>query len=83
MNAAKNTTELFPFGMVVMTTGAASLLQKHRVGALELIKRHQSGDWGELCPEDCKLNDDAVKYGERILSAYHLGIGRIWVIIRN
>ena len=36
---------------------------------------------GELYPEDCDLNDQAVKYGDRILSAYKLGAGqRLWVI---
>lgn len=72
---------MFPLGMVVMTPGAAALLAECGIEARDIIKRHQAGDWGELYPEDCKLNDDAVKYGERILSAYKLGAGhRLWII---
>ena len=81
MNTAKEAKKLFPLGMVVMTPGAAALLVECGVHTNEIIDRHQSGDWGELYPEDCQLNDDAVKYSDRILSAYKLGIGhRLWVI---
>ena len=81
MNTAKEAKKLFPLGMVVMTPGAASLLVECGIDARDIIERHQSGDWGELYPEDCQLNDDAVKYGDRILSAYRLRAGnRLWVI---
>lgn len=36
------------------------------------LHRHYSEDWGDLDPEDKKLNDDAVKNGERVLSAYNI-----------
>lgn len=34
------------------------------------LLRHLRGDWGNLCPEDCVMNDNAVHSGERILSSY-------------
>ena len=72
---------LFPLGMVVLTPGADAVLVAAGVIAREIIERHQSGDWGELMPDDCSVNDDAVRYGDRILSAYKLGKGRrLWVI---
>lgn len=80
MNTAKEAKKLFPLGMVVMTPGAAALLVECGIHSHEIIQRHQSGDWGELYPEDCALNDDAVKYRDRILSAYKLGVRRLWVI---
>ena len=81
MNTCKKIEALFPLGMVVMTPGAAALLEDTGTPALQILARHQFGDWGELYPDDCQLNDDAVKYGERILSAYKLGGGRrLWVI---
>jgi hypothetical protein len=47
----------------------------------EFLARHASGDWGEVDAEDWKLNDAAVKAGERILSAYKTKDGeRIWII---
>ena len=81
MNTVKKPEKLFPLGMVVMTPGVATLLVECGVHTHDFIERHQSGDWGELYPEDCALNDDAAKYGDRILSAYKLGAShRLWVI---
>jgi hypothetical protein len=33
------------------------------------LDRHASADWGDVCPEDWQLNDQAIKDGSRILSA--------------
>jgi hypothetical protein len=46
-----------------------------------LLRRHLGGDWGELAAEDKDANDEAVKRGRRILSAYKIGTGvKVWVI---
>jgi hypothetical protein len=46
-----------------------------------MFQRHQSGDWGDLGAEDKALNDEAVKEGLRILSAYVTRKGiRLWII---
>jgi len=51
------------------------------------LKRHQSGDWGDLCDEDKKANEEAISHeGEpekqqRVFSAYKTSAGeKIWVI---
>jgi hypothetical protein len=46
------------------------------------LARHWAGDWGELDDEDKQANEDALKHGTRILSAYtHANTGeRIWII---
>lgn len=51
------------------------------------LTRHYYQDWGDLCDEDKKRNNWAVKNGERLLSAYdipkELRIGyaeKIWII---
>ena len=45
------------------------------------LNRHITGDWGDLDDEDKRLNDEALKDGSRLLSAYTLKSGaRIWVI---
>ncbi len=47
----------------------------------DVERRHHCGDWGDLCAEDKQTNDDALQYGERILSAYVVGGGdRIYII---
>ncbi|MDF7824082.1 hypothetical protein P4B35_08665 [Pontiellaceae bacterium B12227] len=81
MRAEKQSKKLFELGMVVMTPGAASLLVACGIDTCDIIERHQSGDWGELYPDDCRVNDDAVRYGSQILSAYKFEEGqRLWII---
>ena len=81
MNTCKNSKKLFELGRIVITPGAASLLVACGIDACNIIERHQSGDWGELYPEDCSVNDDAMSYGGQILSAYKLGESqRLWII---
>ena len=45
-----------------------------------ILTRHVSGDWGDVCKQDAKANDDAVKSGARILSAYKVEGVKLWVI---
>ncbi|MBX9677537.1 MAG: hypothetical protein K2X38_02155 [Gemmataceae bacterium] len=45
------------------------------------ISRHVAGDWDEVCAGDKRLNDEAVKEGTRIISAYRTAMGeKLWVI---
>ena len=37
------------------------------VNPTELLKRHVTGDWGEVCEEDEGLNDEAIDDGTRNL----------------
>jgi hypothetical protein len=67
-----------PLGMVVATRGALELLAQS--GPLPLLRRHQQGDWGEVGAEDWRANDDAVKHGGRVLSAYTVAGERLWII---
>ena len=62
----------FPLGKVVATPGALALLAQHGVEPVALLSRHVSGDWGQLSRDDACANDDAVKHGDRVLSAYEL-----------
>lgn len=38
---------------------------------LQLLVRHLSGDWGDICEQDAKANEDALRYGNRIISWYN------------
>jgi hypothetical protein len=45
------------------------------------LSRHRRGDWGDVCAEDWKRNDEALTGGARLFSAYTLGGDRkLWVI---
>ena len=67
--------------VIVATPGALAALEKAGQQASEFLARHLVGDWGTVDAEDRQANEDAVKIGERILSAYVTKAGeRIWVI---
>jgi hypothetical protein len=71
----------FPLGKVVATPGAIDALATADTSAQPYLERHQSGDWGDLCPEDRKVNADALRCGARLLSSYELPLGeKIWII---
>ena len=63
---------LFSLGVVVATPGALSLLDRYPEAAANVLSRHQSGDWGEVCAEDARENKLSVREGFRILSVYQL-----------
>lgn len=48
---------------------------------LTYLQRHLSGDWGDLDAHDVHENEESLKHGWRILSAYNLSDGtKIWII---
>jgi hypothetical protein len=72
---------LFKLGQVVATPGALEALGKAGQQPWELLARHLRGQWGDLSDEDRRLNDEALKDGSRLLSAYALKTGqKVWVI---
>lgn len=77
---AKN-KPLFRLGRVVATPGAAEALEAADETAEQLLARHQSGNWGEVPPEDAAANESSIKQGLRIISAYTLSTGvTVWLI---
>lgn len=66
-------------GQIVMTPGVAEhTTDKDRIAALQ---RHESGDWGDVPPEDAAQNEWALKNAARVLSSY-LSSSRVrfWII---
>ena len=84
MNTAFNN---FPLGQIVATPGALEAVANSRM--FECLQLHASGDWGNVCPEDAELNNQATHEGTRIHSAYAIdpampcqghGDNCLWVI---
>ena len=69
----------FPLGQIYATRGVINSISRQEM--TDALIRHASGDWGDLDPEDKQANDDALKHGGRIFSAYTSSDGiRFWII---
>lgn len=68
-------------GSVFLTPGALDALREAGQSPWEFLRRHQAGDWGELCEEDKEENELSLREGFRLLSAYTTRKGvKLWVI---
>ena len=82
--ATKTSVTRFALGRTFITPGAEEALQIAGQTAIEFLRRHMSGDWGELSDEDAKENEFSLKEGLRLLSAYRTGKGqKIWIITES
>jgi hypothetical protein len=74
----------FQLGRMVATPGALEALQNAGQDAIEFIRRHSQGDWGDLGEEDKRENEFSVGKELRIFSAYHLkDETKIWIITES
>lgn len=72
---------LFPFGQIAATPGALEALEEAGERPATLLKRHITGDWGEVDEEDFQENERSLVDGCRLLSAYTLSTGtKLWII---
>ena len=73
---------LFSLGRVVVTPGALEVLEDTGTDALDLLRRHATGDWGEIPACDARENEKSVRNGWRVFSSYPVGEDRekVWVI---
>ena len=71
---------LFRLGQIVATRGVLKHLEHHGIAADPYLRRHASGDWGDVPPEDALANQRAVMHGARILSSYDIAGERVWII---
>lgn len=72
-------------GRVYATPGALDAIGGAGQTPGDFLGRHLGGDWGELEPEDARLNGEAARTGAgRVFSAYRTRTGeRIWVITEH
>lgn len=71
----------FAIGRLLATPGALACLEQAGVSLFDLLARHVTGDWGEdVGAEDRQANEDGLRYGHRVMSAYRVGNARIWAI---
>ena len=69
----------FELGTLLATAGAVNAIPSDDI--LVGVARHANGDWGDVGTEDWERNDEALKSGDRLLSAYVAPNGtRFWII---
>lgn len=74
---------LFPMGTLTFAPELAHDVEQGNlpmVDVIQAVARHLHGDYGDIDPEDRRMNHDAVAMGGRVFSAYGLRTGRVWVI---
>ena len=75
------TTSLFSLGRIVATPGALDALNRSGQNPAEFIRRHASGDWGEVDDHDRAENQFSLAHGFRLLSSYTTSTGdKFWII---
>jgi hypothetical protein len=63
---------LFELGSIMATRKARSL----GIDFTTFLRRHATGDWGDVDETIARANDDAVRAGRLILSSYDTPAGR-------
>ena len=72
------TDQLFPLGQVVITASAHARLSEDVFMAS--LRRHASGDWGNVCKDDRLENELSLERGFRLLSVYEDQSELFWII---
>jgi len=62
------------------TPGAIEALEQVGQTPWEFVALHAAGDWGVVGAEDAEANNEALKDGSRLLSAYILKDGKNEVV---
>lgn len=74
--------QAFELGAVVATSALQERLgdKAHRL-LPKIIARHSAGDWGDVCEEDAKINEAALKNDCRLMSVYKIDDSlSVWAI---
>jgi hypothetical protein len=62
----------FQAGHLVMTPGVQRLIEDGKLDLMSYLRRHLSGDWGDLSDADRRANEDALRHGDQLLSVYRV-----------
>lgn len=73
-------TVKFQLGRLLATPEALRTIAESGESATDFLARHAAGQWGDVDAEDAAANDAALLDGSRILSVYHAGGKKLYVI---
>lgn len=74
---------LFALGQVVATKNAVEFMNQHGIIPLDLLYRHQHGDWGDLNESDRESNEQALIEDHRIFQATSLAMRKFGLLRRQ
>lgn len=80
---------LFDSGALVATRAVADRMNQDPVFTSFVhmaLTMHLSGNWGDVCDEDWETNQEALKSGARLFSAYWIDDNheeKIWIITES
>ena len=83
MIAVNSNNIRFKPGKILSTPGALEALERSAQSIWVFLSRHLAGDWGVVDANDKAANDEALRDGSRLLSAYLLDDDektKIWLI---
>lgn len=81
MAHSPDTSPPFRAGLLVMTRSVQALAAQGRLEPSQYLRRHLSGDWGDIGQNDRDANARAIVNGERILSSYKISDDlKLWII---
>ena len=66
---------MFELGKISITEGAQHSLRETDQTAEEFLRRHKSGDWGDISDETRLKNQEALEEGGRLESVFHTSNG--------
>lgn len=72
---------LFFPGQICATPGAIGTMEQLGIEPMELLARHLTGDFGDICDQDRAENLFSIQHGFRIFSSYQLQPGTKLYII--
>ncbi len=75
-----NPMGVLSLGRVVATNAAHMEAERLEIDLIDMVRRHHTGDWGDVCQEDRDANTMALVTGGRILSLYVFRGIRFYVI---
>ena len=72
---------MFELGRISVTEGADHALRETGQSPEEFLRRHQSGDWGDISEETRLKNAEALEDGQRLESVYHTSGGEKILVV--
>lgn len=71
----------FQAGRLLMTPGVQQLVHDGTLNLMRYLRRHLSGDWGDLSDSDRRANNVALRDRDRLLSSYQVTPEvKLWII---